>query len=60
MRFRGLQAAIWAGASLDELEKWELGEYNAKFMNTIIAVYNMVHLVQSHVEDAKARSLERN
>lgn len=59
MRFRGLLAAIWAGATLDELEKWERNEYSSQFKATVVAAYNMKHLIDAHVEDEKAKHIER-
>ncbi len=58
MRFRGLRAAVWAGATLDELEKWANHEYSQSFKALIVATYNMAHLVDAHAEDAKARKMD--
>ena len=60
MRFRELRAANWAGATLDELFKWENNEYSPKFKALIVALYNMAHLVDAHVEDEKAKKIERS
>lgn len=59
LRFRGLQAAVWAGATLDELQKWEMGRYSPRFKAKIIALYNLEHLIKAHVEDEKAKEIDR-
>lgn len=55
-----MRAAVWAGATLDELFKWENNEYPSRFKAVVIALYNMAHLVDAHVEDEKAKKMERS
>lgn len=55
MGFLEWQAAVAAGATLDELLKWERREYPKGFMAKVVAWYQYHGLVAMHQEDA-ARS----
>jgi hypothetical protein len=59
MSFRIWEAAIAAGASLDELVRLESGEYSGAFLAKLVAWYNMTNLITIHSEDAKNAALER-
>jgi len=53
------EAAIAAGATLDELEKIDSGEYTIKFQARLIAWHQKHKIVQMHEQDAVARAAER-
>jgi hypothetical protein len=52
IEFLGWQAAVKAGANLDQLLKWDNGEYPRVFMARVIAWYELSGLVEAHQEDA--------
>jgi hypothetical protein len=54
--YEGLTAAIGAGATLNELEKWIDGDYSPHFMAVIIAWNRTKHLISNHTEDAVSRA----
>lgn len=57
--FLGWQAAVDAGATLDELVKWDSGLYSRSFMSRVIAWYQLHGAVQAHMEDAMASKQEQ-
>ena len=57
--FEGVRAAIGAGATLSELEKWMGGEYDPKFMALVVAWYRADGLIEQHAGDAAARKRKR-
>ena len=52
-------AAIAAGATLDELYKWEQGEYPGWFRALVIVWYERKNQYEAHVEAARAQHMER-
>jgi len=52
MRFAGLEAAVAAGASLEEILRWLEGEYPTWFMADIISWHNLHTMVRMHEQDA--------
>ncbi len=52
MGFQEWEAAIAAGATLDELLKWDQRGYPKEFMAKVIAWYQNHTLVKAHLEDA--------
>lgn len=58
LEFLGYQAAIAAGATLEELYKWDKGEYSHTFMGRVIARYVLNSAIISHQEDASADKQE--
>ena len=52
-------AAVAAGATLDELEKLDEGGYPRELQIKLLAWREMSRLVALHTEDARARALER-
>lgn len=52
-------AAIAAGASLDELERLDEGEYSIKMQAKLIAWHQLHQLVEAHKEEARIRAAER-
>lgn len=52
-------AAVAAGATLDELEKLERGEYSKQFLVVLLAWHEVKKTIELHVEDARARAMER-
>lgn len=59
MTYRVWEAAIAAGATLEELQKLEDGRYSRAFLVKLVAWYNSHQQVELHTEDAKAREMER-
>lgn len=57
--YEGFDAAIEAGATLDELEKWVSGGYTSNFMATVIAWNRSRKAIESHTEDAVAAASKR-
>ena len=57
--FEGMRAAIAAGATLDELEKWAGGGYDPTFMAQVIAWYRADGLISQHAQDAVMRRRKR-
>lgn len=49
------EAAIAAGATLEELEKWDRGLYSTKFKSKVLAWYGLHTLIELHANDAVAR-----
>lgn len=52
MGFLEWEAAVAAGATLDELVKWEERSYPKQFMAKVVAWYQYHCLVKTHQEDA--------
>ena len=52
-------AAIAAGATLDELEKLDEGGYSRALQIKLLAWHEMSRLVSMHVEDARARATDK-
>jgi hypothetical protein len=59
MGFAEWEAAIAAGATLDELYKWDSGGYTRTFKSKVIAWHNMHSLVELHKSDAAERAAKR-
>jgi len=57
--FSEFEAAIAAGATLDELLKWEQGLYPNQFKAKVVAWYNLHKLIELHANDAVARKQDR-
>ena len=57
--FEGWMAAIYAGATLDELEKWDSWGYPRQFMAKVIAYYRQKKRVESFTEEAVAKSVNK-
>lgn len=59
-KFWEWEAAIAAGATLDELEKWERigGGYSPIFKAMVFVWYERHRLLESHIEDAKAKAIK--
>jgi len=49
------EAAIAAGATLEELEKWDRGLYPVGFKAKVVAWYGLHSLIELHSNDAVAR-----
>ena len=58
--FGGIRAAIAAGATLDELEKWINGEYAPRFMAMVFAWYETENLITQHTNAAVGRAMEKH
>lgn len=58
MSYAVWDAAIAAGASLDELEALDSGRYKPEFAAKLIAWHNMNNLIQNHAEDAMNRKVK--
>ena len=52
MNFLEWEAAVAAGATLDELFRWEQRKFPKPFMAKVIAWYTYHSLVKTHQEDA--------
>ena len=52
IEFEGWEAAIAAGATIEELYKWYGGEYPRKFMAHVIQWHRSHKLVRAHEQDA--------
>lgn len=52
LEFSGWEAAVAAGATLDELLKWANGEYPRPFMAKVIAWHILHNAVEMHFNDA--------
>lgn len=52
--FDGWTAAISAGATLDELYKWDNGEYPVWFMARVIVWHNAFEAIELHKQAAAA------
>jgi hypothetical protein len=59
MGYNEWEAIIAAGATLDELQKWDAGGYPISFKAKVIAWYNLHKLVELHASDAVSRETER-
>lgn len=57
--FANLNAAIAAGATLDELLKWEEGDYPGWFKARIIVWHKMTMLIEAVVNMAAAKKAKR-
>jgi hypothetical protein len=53
------EAAIAAGATLDELEKLDRGDYTVGFQARLLAWHSVHNQVEMHKQDAAARASER-
>jgi len=51
----GWQAAVAAGATLNELKDWDEGRYSRMFMARVIAWYELHGAVQAHTESAQIK-----
>lgn len=58
--FTKWEAAVAAGATLDELKKLHAGVYPNAFIAKLIAWHNMHELVEANADDAVARDMKRN
>lgn len=56
--FEQWEALVEVGASLNEILKWESGEYPIWFMARVIAWYRGHRQVSNHVDDAVAKAQE--
>lgn len=56
MGFAEWEAAIAAGATLEDLHKWDTGLYPRSFKVKVIAWYNMHSLIELHKSDAIERA----
>lgn len=54
MDYAGFNAAVSAGATLDELYKWDSGEYPVWFMARVIKWCELSDLIDMHRVDAGA------
>jgi hypothetical protein len=54
MAFAQWEAAVAAGATMDELYRMERGEYPKWFVAKVMAWHNVHSLVEAHKEDASA------
>lgn len=52
LEFEGWEAAVAAGATLEELHKWYDGGYPRKFMALVIQWNRSHQLVEAHKQDA--------
>jgi hypothetical protein len=59
MSYRIWEAAIAAGATLDELAKLEEGKYKRAFLTKLVAWYNMNTLIEVHTDEAKSSAMKR-
>lgn len=59
MSFAIWQAAVSAGATLDELQKLEDGGYKRAFLAKLVAWYNMRNLIDLHTNDAQNAETKR-
>ena len=59
MTYKVWEAAIAAGATLNELQKLEDGEYTRSFLVKLVAWYNCRNMVELHTEDAKSKEMNR-
>jgi hypothetical protein len=57
--FATWEAAIAAGASLDELQKMDRGGYHPAFVAKLIAWHDMSRQIDNHIEDAKSRAIKK-
>lgn len=55
MGYSEWEAAIAAGATLDELVKWDKGLYPGNFKAKVVAWYNLHNTIELHANDAVAR-----
>jgi hypothetical protein len=53
------EAAIAAGATLDDLEKLDRGGYQVDFQARLLAWHSIHNQVEMHRQDAVARAMER-
>ena len=59
MVYAEFDAAIAAGATLDELYKLEQGEYPKKFRARVVAWHNLHKAIEGHSNDAVAEDIKR-
>jgi len=52
------EAAIAAGATLDELYRLENGAYSGTFMAKLLVWHKYSRLISNHIEDAKAKAIK--
>jgi hypothetical protein len=55
LEFSGWEAAIAAGAGLDEMIKWANGEYPRAFMAKVIMWNELHRAVEMHIGDASQK-----
>lgn len=60
MSYAEFDAAIAAGASLDELFKWTTGGYPRSFKVKVLAWHNLHNAIEMHKSDAMERSAQRH
>lgn len=53
MSYKIWEAAVAAGATLDQLEKLEDGGYKHAFLAKLVAWYNMKNLIDVHTNEAQ-------
>lgn len=53
------EAAIAAGATLDDLEKLDNREYSKRFMARLVVWYERHQLYKAHVSDAEAQYIKK-
>jgi hypothetical protein len=60
MGFAEWDAAIAAGATLTELHQWDNGVvFSNRFKAKVVAWHRLSSLIGTHVEDARARKMEK-
>ena len=57
--FEVVDAAIAAGAGLDELEKLGAGHYNGEFVAMLVAWHRSKGKLERHTNDAVSRSMKK-
>ena len=50
---------MWGGSTLDELERWIAGEYDGRFMATVVAAYRADGEIRRHTNAAVVASLPK-
>lgn len=55
MQFGEWEAAIAAGATLSELERWDASGFPREFRARVLAWYELHGLIEAHVQDAARR-----
>ena len=59
MAYTEWNAVVTLGGGIEELLKWDNGEYPASFMAKVIAFAMAKNLVSNHIEDAVTRASEK-
>ena len=59
MSFAEWEAAVAAGATLADLERWDAGAFPREFKARVLAWHKLHGLIEAHVQDAARRAAKK-